>query len=150
MKVILFENIEKLGNQGDLVEVKPGFARNYLIPQGLAQLATEKAMRLLEDHKKKMRKKEIKLVSEAKVVAEQLEKEEIVVLKKVGPEGKLYGSVTTAELAEKLQEKDYNVEKKQIHIEEPIKTTGVFTITVKLYTEVEVDVKLWVNEDESE
>ncbi len=147
MKVILFENVEKLGKQGDIVEVKDGYARNYLIPKGLAKKATKGATRLLEEHKKAMRKREIKAKNEAETIAAQLEKTEVVIYKKVGPEGKLYGSVTTQEIAEKLQEKEFKIDKKQIYIEEPIKTEGVYTVEVKLHPEVSAKVKVWVKEE---
>jgi len=144
MKVILFENVDKLGHQGDLVNVKPGYARNYLIPQGLAKLATEKAMKLLEEHRKALKKKEIKARSEALLLAQELEKVSVTVLKKVGPEGKLYGSLTSADVAEKLQEKKFNIDRKHIEVEDHIKTVGEYTVEVKLFQDVCAKVKVSV------
>lgn len=148
MKVILFENVDKLGSQGEIVTVKDGYARNYLIPNNLAQEATPKATRRLEEHKKTLRKKDLKLADEAKSVADQLEKVAIHLKKKVGPEGKLYGSVTTAEIAEKLQEKDFNVDKKAIEIEEAIKTAGEYIVDVKLHRDVHAKCKVIVKAEE--
>ncbi len=148
MKVILFENVEKLGKQGDIVTVKDGYARNYLIPQNLAKTATDKTVTLLEEHKKKLRKKDVKLAEEARSVAEQVEKVQVVLSKKVGPEGKLYGSVTPSEVAEQLNEKGFNIDKKAVKIDEPIKTTGEFTVKVRLHKEVDADIKVVVQPDE--
>ncbi len=148
MKVILFENVDKLGKQGDIVTVKDGYARNYLIPNNLAKIATPKATKLLEEHKKNLQKKDLKLADDARSVAEQLEKVKVVLTKKVGPEGKLYGSVTTAEIAEKIQAKGFDIDKKNIEIEEAIKTTGEFEVDVKLHRDVHARCKVIVKAEE--
>jgi large subunit ribosomal protein L9 len=144
MKVILRQNISTLGRIGDIITVKDGFARNYLIPRSIAYFASIKAIKALEVEKVLYEKRQAR----EKAVAEQLAVEfadlQISLSMKVGEEGKLYGSVTNILIASALNAKGYNIDKRSILIEEPIKTLGIFDVKVKLHQDVTAPLKVWV------
>lgn len=144
MKVILTRDVPNLGKRTEVVEVKPGHARNYLIPQGLALPATDSA---LKDIQSRIRSEELKL-SKKKQLAEQQAKaiNEISCTATVqaGEEDRLYGSVTAADIAELMAQQGIKIDKRKIVLEEPIKKLGVYNIPIRLHPEVEATVKLWV------
>ncbi|MBI2793110.1 MAG: 50S ribosomal protein L9 [Ignavibacteria bacterium] len=144
MKIILRQNVEKLGEIGDLVVVKPGYARNFLIPRQLAFVATEGAMRALETEKKQYASKMEKAKKQAEVQAVQLADLQISIPMQVGEEGRLFGSVTTQMIAQELELRGFNIDKRAIHIDEPIKTLGIFEVKVKLHPEILASLKVWV------
>lgn len=146
MKIILRQNIETLGAIGDMVTVRDGYARNYLLPQGLAYVATKSNMRVLEEEKKRYDIRQNKLLREAEKLAVELEKPEnaITIAMQVGEEDRLFGSVTKDMIAEKLTEKGFDIDKRKIEIDEAIKVLGIYTINVKLHQNVTGKVKLWV------
>ena len=144
MKVILNTDIDKLGKLGDIVEVKPGYARNYLFPRDMALNLNEHNMQLMEIKKKKVQKK---LELEKLTAIEQKQKiEEITITfeKKAGETDTLFGSVTPAEIEEKLQEQGLTIERRKLHLEEPIKRLGSYSCTVKLFDDVEAEFKIEV------
>jgi len=144
MKVILRKEHEKLGQIGTVVDVKDGYARNYLIPKGLAYAATEGNMRALTEEKKQA---EQRLVKERKVgerLAAELEKVSITLQMKVGEDEKLFGSVTSQMIADSLKEKNFEIDKRSIDLEEPIKALGIYNVSVKLPQGVLGKVKVWV------
>lgn len=136
MQVILKENLKNLGKIGDIVNVKDGYARNYLIPKGLAIDATAKNIRALEHAKRVVMEKAKKLVNTAQSLAEKISATEVTIKAKAGEEDKLFGSVTAIDVAEALKEKGLEVDRKKIVIEEPIKRLGIHTVYVKLHPEV--------------
>ncbi len=150
MKVILRKNVEHLGQMGDIVTVKDGYARNYLIPRSFAYLATPGAMKALEFEKKQYVKKIATEKAEAEAMAAKFSEIQVSITMKVGEEGKLYGSVTAQMIGEQLMKQGYDIDKRNIIIEDPIKTLGVFDVKVKLYTDVFATIKVWViNEEEN-
>jgi len=144
MKIILRKNYDQVGKIGDVVEVKTGFARNFLIPRGIAYTATTGNIRALEEEKKQVAKKQEKERKEAEVLAAELEKVSVTIPVKVGEEDKIFGSVTTQMISEGLKEKGYEIDKRKIEITEPIKALGIYSINIKIYHDVNVAVKTWV------
>lgn len=150
MKIILAKDVEKLGSAGDLVKVKDGYARNYLIPKGLALVASEKSEKQLEFNRRMIEKKINTEIIEAKLVASKLAACEIKVKKKVGEEGKLFGSVTNREIEEALREQGFEINHRNIILDSNIKKSGVYEVEVKLFREVKGMFKLWVISEDSE
>ena len=144
MKLILKANHDKLGNIGDVVTVKDGYARNFLIPKKLAYMANEGNVRRLEEEKKQIAVKVKKEQLAAADLAVEIEKLSLTIPVQVGEDDKLYGSVTSQMIADSLKEKGYDIDKKKIEMDEPIKVLGIYTINVKLHTEVTGKVKVWV------
>jgi len=144
MQVILREDIEKLGNMGEMVEVKPGYARNYLIPKALAMLATPKNLKQLEHQKRTVAAKVKKVQKDSETLADKLGQAEVVLHHLAGEEEKLFGSVTTMEIADALKEQGIEVDKRKLVIEEPIKRLGEYEATVKLPGGVNAKVKVKV------
>lgn len=151
MKVILRQNIETLGNMGEVVTVKDGYARNYLLPRGMAYVATEGNMQVLEQERKRLQVKMNRELKGAESLAAELEKHEnaITIPMQVGEEDKLFGSVTKEMIAEKLAEKGFNIDRRKIEIDEPIKVLGIYTVKIKLHTDVMAKVKVWVTRQEA-
>ncbi|RPH97635.1 MAG: 50S ribosomal protein L9 [Calditrichaeota bacterium] len=144
MKVILKKDVEKLGKAGEIVQTKRGFARNYLIPQGFAVEASTSNMKVYDNEKAVLQRRQEKEISAAQLLAEQLNKLSITAAVQVGEEDRVFGAVTNQNIAELLAEKGFEIDRKKIILDEPIKALGVFDIPVKLHSEVEAKVKLWV------
>lgn len=144
MKVILKENIDTLGHIGDIVKVAPGYARNYLVPKGLAIEATEKNAKALEHAKRQMAYKKNKALEAAKLLVAKLEGLTIALSHQAGEEGKLFGSVTNMEIAAFLKENGFEIDRKKIVLAEPIKHTGEFSVPVKVHPEVGATLKVTV------
>jgi large subunit ribosomal protein L9 len=144
MKVILKENIDNLGNIGDIVKVAPGYARNYLLPKGLAIEATEKNAKALDHAMRQMAYKKNKALESAKTLVAKLEGLTIELLHQAGEEGKLFGSVTNMEIAAFLKEKDFDIDRKRIVLAEPIKQLGEYTVPVKIHPEITANLKVTV------
>jgi len=136
MKVILTDEIRGLGGRGDVVTVKDGYARNYLIPKSLAREATPGNLKAAEHEKKKWAMLTLQETDAAKAVAEKLNEMTIVVYKRAGAEGTLFGSVTTAEIADALMEKGIELDKRRIETHTPIKNVGQHTVEAHLHREV--------------
>jgi len=150
MKVILTKDVEKLGSAGDIVKVKAGYARNYLIPKKFAFVANEKNVKELEFNKRMIAKKIDTEVGAAEALATKLAECEIRIEKKVGEEGKLFGSVTTREIKEALLEKGFDIDHRNITLDGHIKKSGVYEVGVKLFREVHGVFKLWVVAEDSD
>ncbi|MBK7980168.1 MAG: 50S ribosomal protein L9 [Ignavibacteriae bacterium] len=144
MKVILRKNYDQLGKIGDLVDVKDGFARNFLLPRQIAYIATQGNIRSLEEEKQQIAKKEVKELEAAKLLAVDLEKISITIPVKVGEEDRIFGSVTNQMIADALKEKKYDIDKRKIDLDEPIKALGIYSISIKLHPDVNAVVKTWV------
>ena len=144
MKVILREDVENLGRGGDLVEVKNGYGRNFLIPRGLAVVANPKNIREVEHQKSVAAAKAAKLKASAEAVARRLADTPIALKRKVGEQDKLYGSVTALDIVEALAGRGLKLDRRAIDLPEPVKTLGDFEVPVKLHREVVGKVKLKV------
>lgn len=142
MQVILQENIDNLGKVGDIVKVKPGYARNYLIPRGLAAEADARNVSRLEHQKRAAEARKGKIKAEAEKLAKSFEAARIVLPRQVGEEDKLFGSVTSMDIEEALRGQGLRVERKSIHLPEPIKTLGLHEITIKVHPEVVAKVRV--------
>ncbi len=144
MKVILRKNSEKLGNMSEAVTVKDGYARNYLIPRGIAYEATEGSLRQLEEERKQQSRSVDKDRKKAETLASQLEKISITIKMKVGEEDKLFGSVTSQMITDALAEKEITLDKRHIDLEEPLKALGIYDVPVKLTGGVTGKIKVWI------
>lgn len=144
MKIILRQNVDRLGQRGDIITVKDGFARNYLIPRKLALVATPGNLRAFQEEKKQLDVRENKDRRLAEQLAKKLKSVSITATVAVGEEDRVFGSVTAQTISGLLKEKGYEVDKKKILLDEPIKALGVYTVPLKLHQEVEGKVKVWV------
>ncbi|SFF31114.1 50S ribosomal protein L9 [Sunxiuqinia elliptica] len=140
MEIILLQDIQNLGSKDDLVTVKDGYGRNYLIPNKMAIVATESAKKVLAENTKQRAHKEAKLKEEALTLAEKLQGKQVVIATKTSATGKIFGSVNTIQLAEAINKKGFEIDRKQIKIaEDTIKEVGKYTAKIKLHKEVVVD-----------
>ena len=147
MNVILLENVENLGSIGDLVKVKPGYGRNYLLPQGKAALATPENMKEIEARRAELEKAAAEELAAARTRAGAIEGMELVIPANAGPEGKLFGSVGPIDIADAFEKVQVEVERSEIRMSEgPIQELGEFTVGVHLHPEVDVDVNVRVVE----
>lgn len=144
MKVILSQEVSNLGSIGDIVNVRNGYARNFLLPRGLASVANESNKAALEHHQRVLGKRREKVLAAAKALATQIEKTSVTVTKQVGEDEKIFGSVTSAELEALLKAEGLDVSKKDITILEDIKKVGVYTAQVKLHSDIAPKFKVWV------
>ena len=144
MKIILLSDIENLGESGDVITVKPGYARNKLIPQGLALRASNRNIAVANENKKVATAKLERENQALNVLAKKLSKVEITIEVKVGDEEKMFGSITNKDIHKELIDKGFEIEKNQISIEEPIKALGIYHINVKISKDITSDVKLYV------
>ena len=144
MKIILVEDVPSLGKMGDMVKVSGGYGRNFLIPQGKAIQATTQNMKILEHQTKQLKEKVDKIKKEAEKLSKKIEAVSCTVTKPAGEEEKLFGSVTSMDIAESLRLEGIDIERKKILLDEPIKTLGIFTIPIKLHHEVTAHLKVWV------
>ncbi len=144
MKVILTQDMESLGLGGEIVNVARGYARNYLVPRGMALEATEQNIKLTEQQRKNIEIKKIKAKEDALKIKEKLSAVSVTIAQKVGEEEKLYGSVTTMDIADQLEKQGITLERRRIILDKPIKSLGEFSVTVKLHPEVTAPIKVVV------
>ena len=144
MKVILKSDVERLGKTGDVVAVAAGYARNYLLPRGLALEATAHSVEQIEIEGKRAEKARQRQAADAAALAQKLEQLSLTISKQAGESDKLFGTVTAMEIAEALVKEGHEIDKRKIELEEPIKTLGIYTIPVRLHTDVTAKVKVWV------
>ena len=150
MKVLLKEDVIKLGSCGDEVEVKDGYGRNFLIPTGKAIMATPRNLKQFNHQKSIVQGKSKKLKGQAQTIADAIAKAALTVTKKMGDQGKLFGAVTSQELADLLDTKGISLDKRKIQMTEPIKTLGEFKVPVKLHPEVIAEINLSVVAEENQ
>jgi len=149
LKVILTRDYEKLGNAGDVINVKDGFAKNFLIPNNIALVATQGNLNQMEIVKKSLIKKEAKSIEEAKNIASIIDGMTITLKVNSSPEGRLFGSITTKDIAEKILElKKVELDKKKIDLEDHIKEVGSYEVIARLYKEIKATIKLEVTSDD--
>jgi|SRR5271157_279791 large subunit ribosomal protein L9 len=149
MEVVLKKDHDKLGKAMDVVNVADGYARNFLIPQGIAVSATEGNRKAVAESKRLSEKREEKKQKEAKVQAAQIEKVPCTIKVKVGEEDRLFGSVTTQEIADFLAKEGFSIDKRDIELEESIKQLGVYSVKITLYKDVFAHLKVWVVKEEA-
>jgi large subunit ribosomal protein L9 len=144
VKLILREDVPKLGNAGEVVSVKPGYARNFLLPQGKAALASQAKVKELEHHKRLIAEKVARELKDLSAARDRLEQLQLEVAAQAGEEGRLFGSVTAMQIAELIGEKGIEIDRRKIELAEPIKEVGEHSVPIKLHREVVANVKLKV------
>jgi len=144
MKVILTHDVPNLGSIGEIVQVKDGYARNYLLPRSLAAVANEANKAQLDHQRRVLEKRREKALAAARLVAQQIEKVSVTVVKQVGEDERIFGSVTTGELEELLKSEGIDVSKKEISLLEEVKKVGVYAAQVKLHKDIVAKFKVWV------
>lgn len=144
MKLILREDVEKLGDSGDIVEVRAGYGRNYLIPQGKAMMATDGALKQLDRIKEQAERRAELTIEAAQEMAERLETTSVTIPVSVGEDERIHGSVTNQDVAEALEQRDITIDKRKISLDQDIKTLGEYTATVNLIGEIQPQIKVWV------
>jgi large subunit ribosomal protein L9 len=144
VEVILLKSHSPLGDRGDMVRVTAGYARNYLFPRGIAVPATDSKRRSLAEDEKVRNRRDIVEMRSAKDAAGKLANASVTITVKVGEDDKLYGSVSSADISKELEGQGFQIDKKHVLLEEPIKKIGVYTVDVKLHREVVVPIKVWV------
>ena len=143
-EVILRESVANLGHPGDIVKVSAGFARNYLVPRGIAYLATEGNKRRIAQEKARLETAEAGRVAAAQELAAKLEPISLTFSARVGEEGKLFGSVTASDIVEQLQSQQLPIEKRMVDLPEPIRALGVYKVGIRLHADVRPEIKVWV------
>jgi large subunit ribosomal protein L9 len=149
MNVILTENVKGLGNMGDVIKVKPGYARNFLLPNRLAVEASERNLTELDHHRRQLSRKAEKLSQEAAVIKNRIEALDIVLTHRAGDEGRLFGAVTSMEIEAALAAKGIEIDRRKILLDQPIKSLGSYEVEIKLNAGVSATLKLRVNNLES-
>jgi large subunit ribosomal protein L9 len=144
MEVILRQAVENLGKPGDVVKVSNGYARNFLLPRGVAFEATPGNLKRIAQEKERLEAEENQRRDAAQALAAKLEQVSLTFSARVGEEGKLFGSVTPADIVHQLEAQGFQIEKRQIDLHEPLKTLGVFRVPVRLHAEVKPEIKVWV------
>ncbi|MBI4559066.1 MAG: 50S ribosomal protein L9 [Candidatus Hydrogenedentes bacterium] len=150
MKVILSENVSNLGNMGATVNVSDGYARNYLIPRKLAVQADSGSARQIEHELRLIRRREEKQRAALMEVAKQVEALTVEIKARAGEDDRIFGSITNANVADRLKELGVDVDRKNVALDDPIKALGIFTVPVRLGSGIEANVKVWVTKEEAE
>ena len=144
MEIILRQAVENLGHPGDVVTVKNGYARNFLLPRGIAFEATPGNLKRIAAERSRLEAAENERRDGASELAKKLEEVQLTFSARVGEEGKLFGSVTSADIAEQLAAQGFNIEKRLIDLHDPIKALGVYRVPVKLHADVKPEIRVWV------
>ena len=144
MEVILRQAVENLGKPGEVVKVSNGYARNYLLPHGVAFEATPGNLKRIQQERDRLEAAESERRVAAQGLAEKFEQVQLTFSARVGEEGKLFGSVTSADIAQQLEAQGFHVEKRQIDLHEPIKALGVYRIPIRLHADVKPEIRVWV------
>jgi large subunit ribosomal protein L9 len=144
MEVILRQAVEKLGHPGEVVKVSAGYARNYLIPRGIAVPATPGNKRQIEQQRQRLEAAEDARRASAQEIAQTLEQVSLTFSARVGEEGKLFGSVTASDIVQQLEALGHHVEKRQVDLPEPLKALGIYRIPIRLHADVKPEIKVWV------
>jgi large subunit ribosomal protein L9 len=144
MEVILKEDVANVGKIGEVVRVRDGYARNYLLPRGLVMIANKKNLKTFEHQKKLVADQKQKIMRQAQASADQLGAVSLVISMKAGEEGRLFGSVTNIQIEKALKAKGVNIDRRKIHLEEPIKVAGEYQVPVRLAADLTVPIKVSV------
>lgn len=146
MKVILLKDVKNIGKKLEIKEVSSGFARNFLLPQGLAEIADKESLKKIEEKKKIDLKKNEELLKEMEKTVKELNQKTIEIKTKIGKEGQLFESINEQKISERLRELGFNIEKEQIVIDHPIKQKGEFPVSLKLNNNLETKIKIIISE----
>jgi len=144
IQLLLIQNVQHLGEQGEVVEVKPGYANNFLLPQGLATLASSHHRRMVEKHKAKLQQIERARLADLRMMANNLGKQSVTIEANANHEGHLYGSVGAVEIATALKAAGFNIVPDQVRLEGPLKELALYTVKVHLHRDIDAEVKVWV------
>lgn len=144
VELLLTESLENIGNQGEIVRVKPGFARNYLLPQGLATVATEANKQMVESHRKRQGEVALKKLADLKEIAKKVKDYSVTLEANATEEGHLYGSIMANDISKSLATAGFPVLAEHIRLEGPLKELGMYTVKVQFHPEIETEVKVWV------
>jgi len=148
MEVILREDVDKLGNRGQVVKVAPGFARNFLLPKRLAVAATDANRKIVEQERQAHLRREAKHLADAQDLAKMMASVEVTIAQKAGENDQLFGSVTSRDIAEALEKQNYKIERRNIQLADPIRTLGDHKVSIKLHRDVPVEVTVHVVREE--
>ncbi|HTR76798.1 MAG TPA: 50S ribosomal protein L9 [Gemmatimonadaceae bacterium] len=144
MEIILRHGVENLGRPGDVVKVSNGYARNYLLPHGLAFEATPGNLKRIQRERDRLQAAENERRAAARTYADRLEQVSLTFSARVGDEGKLFGSVTASDIVQQLESQGFSIEKRQVDLHEPIKALGVYRVPIRLHADVKPEVRVWV------
>jgi len=144
IELLLIQSVDHLGKPGDVVEVRPGYANNYLIPQGLATVATSHHKRMVEKHKAKLAEIEKSRLAGLRAIADLLNRQSVTIEANANDEGHLYGSVGQVEIVHALKEQNFTVTPDQVRLQGPLKELGLYTVKIHLHAEIESELKVWV------
>ena len=144
IQLLLIQSVQHLGKQGDVVEVRPGYANNYLLPQGLATIATDHHKRMVEKHKAKLQAIEAARLKGIREQAEAITRQSVTIEANANDEGHLYGSVGAAEIVAALKERNFTITPDQVRLEGPLKELGLYTVKVHVHQDIDADLKVWV------
>jgi large subunit ribosomal protein L9 len=144
VELLLAEDVASLGKQGDIVQVRRGYARNYLLPQGLATVATENNKRMVEKHRLKLAELAKQKIAELKKLGETISKYSVTIEAQANEEGHLYGSIGANDISKQLKTAGYPVEAEHVRLEGPLKELAMYTVKIQLHADVETEVKVWV------
>ena len=144
IQLLLIQSVDHLGKQGDIVEVKAGYANNFLLPQGLATLATDHHRRMVEKHKVRLQEIEKARLSDLQSYADELEKQSVTIEANANEDGHLYGSVGAVEIVDALKQLGFTITTDQVRLEGVLKELGLYTVKIHLHQEIQADLKVWV------
>lgn len=144
VELLLIQPVEDLGQQGDIVQVKPGYANNYLLPQGLATVATEHHKRMVEKHRERLLEIQRKRLAGLQALADNLSRQSVTIEANANDEGHLYGSVGASEIAAALKQHEFTIAPEQVRLEGPLKELGLYTVKVHIGHEIQAELKVWV------
>jgi large subunit ribosomal protein L9 len=144
IELLLVQSVDHLGKQGDVVSVRPGYANNYLLPQGLATIASDHHKRMVEKHREKLAAIEKARLKKLLDLAAELSKQSVTIEANASDEGQLYGSVSAADIVVALKAMDFDVSREQLKMEGVLKEVGLYSVKVRLHSEVETEIKVWV------
>ena len=144
VELLLAEDVPSLGAQGDIVRVKPGYARNYLLPQGLATVATDHNRRMVEQHKQRLAELQAQQLKDLRELAIAVSKYSVTIEANANAEGQLYGSVVQSDISKSLKTAGFAIEADHVKLEGPLKVTGMYTVKIQMHADVKTEVKVWV------
>jgi large subunit ribosomal protein L9 len=144
VQLLLIQSVDHLGKQGDVVSVRRGYALNYLLPQGLATIATDHHKRMVEKHRAKLQEIERARLASLRQLAEQIAKQSITIEANANDEGHLYGSVNANDIAASLKQAGFHITSDQVRLEGPLKELGLYTVKVHLHADIDAELKVWV------
>jgi large subunit ribosomal protein L9 len=144
IQLLLIQTVSHLGKQGEVVEVRPGYAYNYLLPQGLATIASDHHLRMIEKHKSRLAEIEKSRLADLRHLAKELERQSLTIEANANDEGHLYGSVGAPEITAALKQNNFNIAQDQVRLEGPLKELGLYTVKIYLHPQVDAELKVWV------